>query len=103
MQGSPGFLLWCCMYTTKTRGRKAKRKTINIKLLMPEKNFTYVMGSVCVKPESLLRLGSLRMRLLSYEALVLRWKLYERYKTTIRRVVRILLLNICLYKSSLNF
>lgn len=73
MQGSPGFLLWYCMCTTKMRVRKAKRKTINIKLLMPERKFTYVMGSVCVKPASLLRLGGLRMRLLSYDAMVLRW------------------------------
>ena len=86
----------------KNEGQESKEKN-NIKLLMPERNFAYVMGSVCVKPASLLRLGGLRMKLLSYEALVLRWKLYERYKTTIRRVVRTLLLNICLYKSSLNF
>lgn len=65
MQGSPGLLLWYYMYTTKMRVRKAKRKAVNIKLLMPERKFTYVRGSVCVKPASRLRLGSLRMRLWS--------------------------------------
>lgn len=65
MQRSPRLLLWYCMYTTKMRVRKAKRKPVNIKLLMPERKFTYVRGSVCVKPASLLRLDSLRMRLWS--------------------------------------
>lgn len=65
MQRSPRLLLWYCMYTTKMRVRKAKRKPVNIKLLMPERKFTYVKGSVYVKSASLLRLGSLRMRLWS--------------------------------------